>query len=80
MKALRFLALLIAVGAVSVFPARVYGQQEVDPDHFDQSTVHSSKSHSAPKASSVHHHPQHARLANRHAGSKAHQHSAPVLS
>ncbi len=79
MKSLRFLALLVAVGAACV-PARVYGQQEVDPDHFDQSTVQSSKSHMAAKTSPVHHHSQHARIANRHAGSKSHHHSAPVLS
>jgi hypothetical protein len=80
MKSLRFLALLVAVGAVCVFPARVYGQQEVDPDHFDQSTVQSSKPHTAAKTSPVHHHSQRARLANRHAGSKSHHHSAPILS
>ncbi len=80
MKSLRFLALLIAFDAVSVFPARVYGQQEVAPDHFDQSTVQSSKSNRASKASSVHRHSQHARIASRHAGSKAHHHSVPVVS
>ena len=79
MKSLRFLALLIAFGAVSVFPARVYGQQEVDPDHFDQSTVQSSKSHATAKA---HHRAQsaHARIASRHAGGKAHHRSVPVVS
>jgi hypothetical protein len=82
MKSLRFLALLVAVGAVSVFPARVYGQQEVDPDHFDQSMSQSSKSHTATKAAPAHHHSQstHARIASRHAGGKAHHHSAPVVS
>ena len=79
MKPLRFLALLVAVGTISVFPARAYGQQEVDPDHFDQSTVKSSKSHTMAKA---HHRaqPAHARIASRHAGGKAHYHSAPVVS
>lgn len=79
MRSLRFLALLIAFGAVSVFPARVYGQQEVDPDHFDQSSVKSSKSHTTAQA---HHRaqPVHARIASRHAGGREHHHSAPVVS
>jgi hypothetical protein len=80
MKSLRVLALLLAFGAVSAFPAPVYGQQEVDPDHFDQSAVQGSRSHTAAKAPPARHHLQHARLASRHAGSKAHHHSAPVLS
>jgi len=81
MKFLRFLTLLIAVGTVSVFPARVYGQQEVDPNHFDQSIAQNHSAHHAAKAP-AHHHSQstHARIASRHAGSKAHHHSAPVVS
>lgn len=82
MKSLRFLALLIAVGTISVFPARAYGQQEVDPDHFDQSIAQSRSSHNAAKAAPAHHHsqPAHARIASRHTGSKAHYRSARVVS
>jgi len=40
MKSPRMLALMLAVGAFSVM---AYGQQEVDPDHFDQPAVSSAK-------------------------------------
>ncbi|MGO9564882.1 MAG: hypothetical protein ACLPPV_19740 [Candidatus Korobacteraceae bacterium] len=81
MKSLRFLTLLIAVAAVAVCPARVYGQQEVDPDHFDQPIAQSRSSHNVAKAAPTHHHPQsaNARIASRHAGSKAHHHSGRVV-
>jgi len=36
MKALRMLVLMLAVGVFPVFLMQAHGQQEVDPDHFDQ--------------------------------------------
>jgi hypothetical protein len=77
MKSLRLLVFLMAVGAVSAFPA--HAQQEVDPDHFDQSTarINDSKAHAAPQAMSAHRHskPAHVRTASRHAGGRGHHRS-----
>lgn len=68
MKFLRFLLLVIAIGSVSLLPALAYGQQEVDPDHFDQPVAKASiaKPHT-PKAVASRHHSQagHARLASK---------------
>ncbi len=70
MKSLRLLLCLMAVSTVSVFPSRALAQQEVDPDHFDQSPakVSYSKPHApALKAVSTRHHSQagHARVASK---------------
>lgn len=37
MKSVRVIALMLAVSAVSFSTTQVFAQQEVDPDHFDQS-------------------------------------------
>jgi hypothetical protein len=81
MKSLRLLVVLMAVGAVSLFPARAHAQQEVDPDHFDQPTtnVAHSKAHNS-KLASVHHPSQaNARIASRHGGSKGHHRSGRAV-
>ena len=36
MKSLRMLMLMLAVGILPVILMQAHGQQEVDPDHFDQ--------------------------------------------
>ena len=76
MKSLRSLLLVVAIGSVSLLPALAYGQQEVDPDHFDQPATKASiaKPHT-PKAVAARHHSQagHARLASKshHATARA---------
>ncbi len=54
---MKSLVLFMALVAAFAFPTHVYGQQEVDPDHFDQPAAHAvhSKTHTA-KAASVRHH------------------------
>lgn len=78
MKSLRSLLLVIAIGSVSLLPALAYGQQEVDPDHFDQPAAKASisKAHT-PKPVASRHHSQagHARLA-----SKSHHSAARTAS
>jgi hypothetical protein len=78
MKSVRLLVFLMALGTLSAFPA--YAQQEVDPDHFDQSAakVNNAKAHSAPQAASAHHHAKraHVKTASRHGGGKAHHQAA----
>ncbi|HUI85465.1 MAG TPA: hypothetical protein VL240_14660 [Candidatus Binatia bacterium] len=78
MKSLRLLALLIATLLLSLPLA--YGQQEVDPDHFDQPSakVLPQNAQAGMKPSSYRHH-QHNRvkMASRH-GSRMHHHHAHV--
>jgi len=42
MKSLRLSALVLALGAFSIFSRPAHAQQEVDPDHFDQPLAASS--------------------------------------
>ncbi len=77
MKSLRSLALLIAVGTISLFPVLAHGQQEVDPDHFDQAPakVATQKAHSAHMSASSHRQQSgHVKLASKY-GSKHHRHA-----
>jgi hypothetical protein len=79
MKSLRLLVLMMAVGAVPAFLVQAHGQQEVDPDHFDQAVV---KAAPGPKVQANHktapsgHEGSHARLASRHSSSRTHRHQA----
>jgi len=45
MKSLRILVLMVAVGGFPVFVMQTHGQQEVDPDHFDQPTPATTNAH-----------------------------------
>jgi hypothetical protein len=73
MKSIRSLLLLIALGSVSLIPALAFGQQEVDPDHFDAPAAKSSiaKPH-AHKAIAARHRSRagHAKLASNHPSSQ----------
>jgi hypothetical protein len=56
---------MMAMSGAAVFPIQAYGQQEVDPDHFDQpaaQAVHKAKTGVHHQASAVHH----VKLAARH--------------
>lgn len=78
MKPLRFLVLMVAVSVVPGCLLRAYGQQEVDPDHFDQAVTKgapAAKAHAGHKVASSHHRASHARLASQHSG-RSHHHAA----
>ena len=45
MKSLRILVLMLAVGGFPAFVVQGLGQQEVDPDHFDQSSAATINAH-----------------------------------
>jgi hypothetical protein len=58
MKSLRISALILALGAFSICPVPTHAQQEIEPDHFDQSSalsthVHRSKTQSHHSASAA---------------------------
>lgn len=79
MKSLRFLVLMVVVSVVPGFLLQAYGQQEVDPDHFDQAVTKvtpTQKAHASHNAASSHHHGSRTRLASRHSGSRSHHHQA----
>lgn len=77
MKSLRYVVLMMAVGAACIFPMRAYSQQEVDPDHFDQpAKVAAPKLQSTQRVASAHHHHHINRtVATRHRGSRGQAHS-----
>ena len=77
----RLLTLMLAIGVFPTVLAQAQGQQEVDPDHYDQAPVaqanaHGSKAQSAHKAAKLLIGQCH-RLASKHSG-KANHHRAHV--
>ena len=70
------LVLALAVGVFPVFLMQAQGQQEIDPDHFDQPTaakanVHTSKARTNHRAiAAAHHVPRPATTASKHSGRK----------
>jgi hypothetical protein len=77
MKSLRIAALILALGAFSINSLPASAQQEVDPDHYDQSTAAPSKgpvAQSHHKASASQHHSS-VKLASKHTH-KAHRHAS----
>ena len=78
MKLFRLLTLTLAIGVFPAFLMQAQGQQEVDPDHYDQpaavqANAHSSKAQSDHKIANAHHQGQnHTRLASKHAGRTNH--------
>jgi hypothetical protein len=78
MKSLRFLALMLVVSTFPAFLVQAYGQQEVDPDHFDQTAAKPTASNKVPashNAAYSHHQGSHVRLASKHS-SRAHHHQS----
>ncbi len=77
MKSLRMLVLALAVGVFPVFSMQVQGQQEIDPDHFDQppaakANVHSMKAQTNHHATAADHQARkHARAASKGTRQKA---------
>jgi hypothetical protein len=79
MKSLRLIVLMMVVGAFPAFLPQAVGQQEVDPDHFDQPAANvnaSAKASSNHKPASSHHRASQVRLASRHSSSRVHHHPA----
>lgn len=72
MKSLRIFALILGLGAFSLSALPANAQQEVDPDHFDQSMSAPAQGH--PKTAAQKHH-SNAKLASKHAH-KSHYHRA----
>jgi hypothetical protein len=76
MKSLRMLVLALAVGVCPIFLMQAHGQQEVDPDHFDQppaakanvSTLKAQTNHHATAAN--HQARKHASTASKQTGRK----------
>lgn len=67
MKALRFAVFMMAMSGAALLPIRAYGQQEVDPDHFDHPAAHSMQN----AKPAVHHHSSnHVKVASRHHSGK----------
>jgi len=80
MKSLRMLVLALAVGVFPGFLMQLHGQQEVDPDHYDQpsaakanvSTLKAQTNHRATAAD--HQLRKHTTTASKHAGRKPNPH------
>jgi len=80
MKSLRMLVLMLAIGAFSPFLMQAHAQQEVDPDHFDQTpaakanvnTLKAQTNHHA--AAADHQARKHQRTASKRYGGKANHH------
>jgi hypothetical protein len=76
MKPLRMLVLALAVSVFPIFLIQAHGQQEIDPDHFDQppaakANVPTLKARTNHRASAaVHQTPKHATTARKHSGRK----------
>jgi hypothetical protein len=72
MKGLRFLVFLMAVGGFPAFLCQASGQQEVDPDHFDQSAAKAipARKANAEAAAPVYSHSSQTRLASKHTGGR----------
>jgi hypothetical protein len=77
MKSLRIAALILALGAFSINSLPASAQQEVDPDHYDQSATAPTKGSAAQshkKVTAAQHH-SNANLASKHTH-KAHRHAS----
>jgi hypothetical protein len=77
MKSLRILALLLAVGAFPPLLMQAHGQQEVDPDHFDQPPA--AQANVSTSNTPASHHAQahkHVRTASKHSIRKPKHHQA----
>ena len=73
MKQLRFAIFMMVMSGAALLPMRAYGQQEVDPDHFDHPAAAGSVQKAKP---AVHHHAaSNAKMASHHHSSKG-SHSA----
>jgi hypothetical protein len=75
MKSLRSLVLILVVSTFPAFLVPAYGQQEVDPDHFDQVQAKSAngpKAQTPWKTSSSHHQASRVRVASKHSGNRSH--------
>lgn len=77
MRLLRFAVLIMAMSGAALLPIHAYGQQEVDPDHFDHPAVQSvqkakpSMHHRAAKHAAANHvAANHVKLASHHHGGK----------
>ena len=77
MKSLRMAALILALGAFSICSLPAHAQQEVDPDHFDQSSTAPAHSgaQSHHKTSAAQHH-SNVKLASKHTHKARHQHAS----
>ncbi|MGA7463503.1 MAG: hypothetical protein WBW69_24925 [Candidatus Korobacteraceae bacterium] len=82
MKVLRFAVLMMTMSGAALLPMQAYGQQEVDPDHFDrpaaqsvQKAKPSGQHHAANHVAANHHAANHVNLASHHHASKG-SHSA----
>ncbi len=83
MKLFRLLTLTLAIGVFPAFLMQAQGQQEVDPDHYDQPAAvqvnaHGSKAQGDHKIANAHQGQNHTRLASKHSG-KANHHRAHVF-
>lgn len=76
MKSLRMFVLALAVGVFPSFLMQAHGQQEVDPDHFDQSAaakanINTSKTQTNHRATAANHQPRkHPSTASKQTGRK----------
>ncbi len=76
MKSLRMFALILAMGAFPPALMKAHGQQEVDPDHFDQApaakaSVSPSKGQTSHHATAANHQShRHLAAASKHSGRK----------
>jgi hypothetical protein len=79
MKSLRIAALMLTLGAFSICSLPVQAQQEVDPDHYDQTSAapaqaQGSGAQAHHKISAAQHH-SNVKLASKHTH-KAHHHAS----
>ena len=77
MKVLRFAVFMMAMSGAALLPMQAYGQQEVDPDHFDhpaaqsvQKAKPSGQHHAVNQGAANHHSANHVKMASRHHVSK----------
>ena len=67
MKALRFAVFMMAMSGAALLPIQAYGQQEVDPDHFDRPAAQSMQK---AKPALHHHSANHVKVASHHHSGK----------
>lgn len=77
MKLPRIFVLVLALGVVPALSLQAFGQQEIDPDHFDQPAVAGNYAHSVTlsdhQAKATGHHHKSVKMASRHSHSRHHR-------
>ena len=85
MQSLRMLVLMLAVGAFPPLLMQAHGQQEIDPNHFDQPPAakangYNVKAHTNHRVATADNQaPKHVSTASKHAGRKSNHHQGQAF-